>query len=307
MTSEKIPYLSGGIFFNLLIESTKQKINARTKLNGDKDLYSDTNLMGALVTLTIGDIYTPSGDTFKKNTSDYKRCKISKSTFLDFDNTVKLSLFHDSVISKDPAVHQHMKNLVDNFLSEARHQWLVRALIETIVEDSTIPIDTGFDVGGEKVIKKEQLNEVAQINIDYFLANVWDYILQNKKDNTLGRSTFEIWYKQYSKNGVWSFCNESLGSTITQPITITRFEMPNNNCEENFSQNSSVNTDSDTNCSSSEDTADIPTVEAEVIDDKSDDKSKRESKCVNQIFSNSKVINQYAEKIFNAEVLNYHE
>ena len=138
----------------------------------------------------------------------------------------KVTSLHAKVTSKDPNVYESMKGLVNNFLSESRLIWLVKALMEIIMQDSTIASDAEFGISVEKAIKKEQLNKVTQINIDCFLVSIWDYILQKKKDNTLGRPTFEAWYKQSSINGKWKFINENIGTTITQNIEITRFETP---------------------------------------------------------------------------------
>lgn len=286
--SVNVPYLSGGILFNLLTESTKQKITARAKYNGYKDLYSDTNLMISLITLTIGESFIPTGDTFKKNTSDYKRCLISKSTYLDFDNVAK-------VTSKDPNVYESMKDLVNNFLSESRHIWLVKALMEIIMQDSTIASDAEFGISVEKAIKKEQLNKVSQINIDCFLVSIWDYILQKKKDNTLGRSTFEAWYKQSSTNGKWKFINENIGTTITQNIEITRFEMPVYNNEKVAECSKTLDAKEDNEFFNPE--TDTPVIEADDISDEEEKSPKQ----ITQTINNPKIVNQYADKIYNIE------
>lgn len=293
--SVNVPHLSGGILFNLLTESTKQKITARAKHNGYKDLYSDTNLMASLITLTTGDSFIPTGDTFKKNTSDYKRCLISKSTYLDFDNVAKVTSLHTKVISKDLNVYEDMKNLVNNFLSESLHIWLVKALIETIMQDSTIASDAKFGISVEKAIKKEQLNKVTQINIDCFLVSIWDYILQKKKDNTLGRPTFEAWYKQSSINGKWKFINENIGTTITQNIEITRFETPVYNNEKAAECTQTLDMKEDNEFFNTE--TDIPVVEADDISDE----EKQSPKQITQTINNPKIVNQYADKIYNIE------
>lgn len=293
--SVNVPHLSGGILFNLLTESTKQKITARAKHNGYKDLYSDTNLMASLITLTTGDSFIPMGDTFKKNTSDYKRCLISKSTYLDFDNVAKVTSLHTKVISKDLNVYEDMKNLVNNFLSESLHIWLVKALIETIMQDSTIASDAKFGISVEKAIKKEQLNKVTQINIDCFLVSICDYILQKKKDNTLGRPTFEAWYKQSSINGKWKFINENIGTTITQNIEITRFETPVYNNEKAAECTQTLDMKEDNEFFNTE--TDIPVVEADDISDE----EKQSPKQITQTINNPKIVNQYADKIYNIE------
>lgn len=51
----RVPYLSGGILFNLLIEATKIKKSARSRMSGYKDECSDSNLMKALLKVITGE------------------------------------------------------------------------------------------------------------------------------------------------------------------------------------------------------------------------------------------------------------
>lgn len=251
--------------------------------------------MISLITLTIGESFIPTGDTFKKNTSDYKRCLISKSTYLDFDNVAKVTSLHAKVTSKDPNVYESMKDLVNNFLSESRHIWLVKALMEIIMQDSTIASDAEFGISVEKAIKKEQLNKVSQINIDCFLVSIWDYILQKRKDNTLGRSTFEAWYKQSSTNGKWKFINENIGTTITQNIEITRFEIPVYNNAKVAECTQTLDMKEDNEFFNPE--TDTPVIEADDISDEEEKSPKQ----ITQTINNPKIVNQYADKIYNIE------
>lgn len=105
MATEVIPYLCGGIFFNLLIEASKEKTSARSKINGVKDHINDLNLMQDLVSLVVGDKFMPDESTFKKNTSDYKRCIISTSTYISFGDIVVIKSFNNRVLSGDPNLY----------------------------------------------------------------------------------------------------------------------------------------------------------------------------------------------------------
>lgn len=119
--------------------------------------------------------------------------------------------------------------------------------------------------------------------------------MQKRKDNTLGRSTFEAWYKQSSTNGKWKLINEDIGTTITQNIEITRFEMPVYNNEKVAECSKTLDMKEDNEFFNPE--TDIPVVEADDISDEEEQSPKQ----ITQTINNPKIVNQYADKIYNIE------
>lgn len=222
----RVPYLSGGILFNLLVEATKIKKSARSRMSGYKDECSDSNLMKSLLKVITGEDVSQYDESVKTSTSNYKRCLAHKSSYTPQGDEVSIKTFHSSVMSNDLHIYQQMKTLTNDFLAERKMQWLVKAILETIIKDVSIGSDEEFSINCQTKLKKEQLQTVTHINLEFFLVSVWDYILRNKTNNRLGRSTFEAWYKQSGINSKWKLINEDIGTTITQNIEISRFEMP---------------------------------------------------------------------------------
>lgn len=69
----RVPYLSGGILFNLLVEATKIKKSARSRMSGYKDECSDSNLMKSLLKVITGEDVSQYDESVKTSTSNYKR------------------------------------------------------------------------------------------------------------------------------------------------------------------------------------------------------------------------------------------
>ena len=124
---------------------------------------------------------------------------------------------------------------------------------------------------------------------------MWDYILRNKTNNRLGRSTFEAWYKQSDINSKWKLINEDIGTTITQNIEITRFETPVYNEEKATECSKTPDMKEDSEIFNPE--TDIPVVEADDISNE----EKQAPKQITQTINNPKIVNQYADKIYNIE------
>lgn len=171
-----------------------------------------------------------------------------------------------------------MHDIVNRYLSEVKLNWLLSALIETIVKDSTISGDTELQVLPNKKTKKEQLLEVTQINLECFFISVLNYILLYKKENTLGKKTFETWYTHNSAKSPWKFTYESLGSTVNKHIEILRYKKEAN--EKALDESKTK----------------VLEVEPEIITEE-----KQNTDRLTQIVNNPKIVNQYATNIYNIE------
>ena len=91
-----------------------------------------------------------------------------------------------------------MIGFVNDFLdmSEPVHKDvnLVRAVVDLIQQDQTIEATDEFYVGpnGEKK-KKAALGDLKEVCLPSFLLGVWHYVVVNRKDNNIGKKTYEIW------------------------------------------------------------------------------------------------------------------
>ena len=144
MTPENIPFLCGGIFFDLLLQARKPRRKARDKQKGGTDGLSDPDVMKGLVYVLTGDELKLAGD-FSKSTSEYKTCKSNSNTYIPFEDIVTVSSFIDLLKRKDPDVQSRMSEFLERFIVPAKYEWLVKSLIETIHDDVAISDDTVFE------------------------------------------------------------------------------------------------------------------------------------------------------------------
>lgn len=71
---------------------------------------------------------------------------------------------------------------------------LVRALIDLIQQDQTIKAGDEFYIGPNGEIKKKAaLGDLKEVCLPSFLLGVWHYVVLNRKDNSVGRTTYDEW------------------------------------------------------------------------------------------------------------------
>ena len=71
---------------------------------------------------------------------------------------------------------------------------LVRALVDLIQQDQSIKASDEFYIepNGEKK-KKAALGDLKEVCLPSFLLGVWHYVVVNRKDNGIGKKTYDMW------------------------------------------------------------------------------------------------------------------
>ena len=96
MEQKNIPYLCGGTLLLLLERAKKTSISARERNQGINDNLSNPEMLKGLINVVTGSCPPVHGDSFKKNTSQYRKCEISGNTYIPFnDNDTILTFDHD--------------------------------------------------------------------------------------------------------------------------------------------------------------------------------------------------------------------
>lgn len=220
MKSEKIPYLCGGIFFVLIIQARKLRKKARDKADGGSDGLKDTDVMEGLVYVVTGEEpRSDDGSTLRKTTNDFKTCLEYGPTYIPFRDKSTVLSFNSSYEQKNPDLFCRMSGFVKNFLMETKVEWLVKALIEVIQEDKDIPVDTIFQVTDVEALRKDEFEHINQVMLPVFLVSVIHFILNERKDNTLGRATFEAWHSHGKLRSPWIF-KSNVGNSIIRRIIV---------------------------------------------------------------------------------------
>lgn len=209
--------LCGGTLFALL---TNAKLNKK-KSTFDKKGYSEEKLMHDLVK-----IYYPSahlGDTFKKDTNNFKKCTISDCSSFNFNNQELINNFDTEIKNNYSSKLKQMKALLSHFYdlkNEPVLNKLVRSILELIEKDDTINKNENFYIlpNGKAVSKVDMLLNDT-FDLAAFILGVFHYIVVKKIDNKLGLQTYESWYASPGNNRKHEFTS-NIGDTY-KAITLT--------------------------------------------------------------------------------------
>lgn len=278
--SENIPRLTGGILFGLMLEARKPKSKVRIGcLEERTDKLSEVDIMKSLIDIFTGEIQQmPYGDTFKKNVSDYKKCIISKADYLRFDDPTFINLFKNSVEQNKKDTLESMSAFINEKFSKRKLKWLVSAVVESICNDETVDDSERFKISPNESAFKQDLLRVEVIEIESFLLDVMRYIFVNNIDNTLGKPTFAAWYSQNGERTPWEFTNAELGQQMNC-LEITRYNPSVEDVEkQEYIEESDVE-----------------------IEEEFNSNVESDDSITKQVLNNPKIINQYANNIYNIE------
>jgi hypothetical protein len=221
VTTDDKPRLCGGTFFVLVLQALKPRKTAREHYKGDRDGLSDPEVLIGLIRVINPDYKPPEIDRLKTKTNDFKACRLSKGEYLPFGNTPEIEAFDGRVRMNYPAALAGMTRFAGNFIDrgESVHKdvRLVKALMDLIQQDDSIKEDEFFYVcENGKQIKKAALGGLEKVCLPAFLLGVWHYVVVNRKDNSVGLSTYDLWCPK-SGGGPRDYCGD-MGRQITADI-----------------------------------------------------------------------------------------
>lgn len=218
------PRLCGGTFFTLLLQARKQRTKAREHRKGERDGLSDIDMLVGLIKVLNPDYIEPTPSvigTFKTNTSAFKSCRISSGTYLPFANT---AAFDNRVKTRYATPLRGMCEFTDSVIdvrtSAEKDIRLVKALLELIEVDQSIDSEQGFYICEDgSVMTKASLRNEISICLPAFLLGVWHFELVDRKDNTVGRATYDNWCPP--NGGAERKYIGSIGDAIARAISVT--------------------------------------------------------------------------------------
>lgn len=196
MTTDGIPRLCSGTFFVLLLQALKIRQSNRKYYKEDRTVLSDPKVLIGLINVINSDYEPPRIERIKTN--DFKACKMSKGEYLLFRNTPKVEMFDERIRTHYRSALISMTDFVNEFLnlgvSVHKDVRMVKALIELVQCDDSIASDVGFFIcndGGQ--IKKAALSYLTKVCYSAFLLGIWHYLVVNRKDNIIGKPTYDEW------------------------------------------------------------------------------------------------------------------
>ena len=182
----------------LVLQALQQRISAREHYSSESDGLSDPEVLVGLIKVMKPDYKDPGKKKLSTITNNYKRCETSKSIYFPFDKCNDVSLFDEAIKSDYQVALNGMIEFVNGFLDTSRTAHkdvnLVRAIIDLIQQDQTIKNNDEFYIGpnGEKHVKAALCN-LKSVCFPSFLLGVWHYVVVNRKDNSVGKKTYDVW------------------------------------------------------------------------------------------------------------------
>lgn len=287
MGNKKVPYLCGGTLFFLLVQAKKPRAKAREREQGKADGLKDPAMMEGLIQAITGNNTYAYADSLKKNTSQFRECRIDGSTYIPFNDPATASGYDYAVTNNYNTVLCRMSKFTEDFINPSKAAWLVRVLLDVIDQDAgKIGDDAHFCVQSDgSFLSKSDMMSADRFELQPFLVGIVHYILMNRSDNISGQDTLDDWGTKASERSERKLKKDfQLGKTRT---TIVDWYKPAENDNTDDFSDTAVEPDTD---------ADY--IEAEVVDDESgaaDNLKKQEGQSVTIIQQQTNVV-QYGEK-----------
>lgn len=223
MTISGSPKLCGGTFFVLVLQALKPRIKARQHYKGERDGLSEPEVLIGLIKVINPDYIEPKEGALKGKTNDFKSCKTSNGKYLPFGDTPEIETFDERVRTNYKAALDAMTEFINTFLETGtavqKEVRLVKALIDLIEQDKSIQPEDVFYIGENGgQIKKTALGGLDDVCLPAFLLGVLHFIVVNRKDNSVGKSTYDEWCPQ--KGGAPRIYTSNMGKRIVKKINV---------------------------------------------------------------------------------------
>ncbi|MCD7790742.1 MAG: NACHT domain-containing protein [Bacteroides thetaiotaomicron] len=175
--------MSGGIFFNLLLEARKKPVAKQEDCLKGLLYIFDRNVKGL------------SGNSLSTIASRFRNCDPAlNSDYIKFGDPVTVEAFNKRLKEDPVSVTEELKTYADNYLDlETSGNWIVRSILELIEKDETIQENEKFPVipGGVPAYKQE-LRKMKTVYIYNFLLGIWHFICCRKDSVENGQETYHM-------------------------------------------------------------------------------------------------------------------
>lgn len=208
MKKEEKYRLCGGTFFVLLSDARKPLLSKNENYMGKKSGITEVELLLALTKIVVPDIPKPMSSelkTLRDNTRDFKSCENWGGGFLRLGDKSIQKSFDERVKSNYSESLTAMSKLVEKYIdagtSTKKDEYLVKALVEVIIDDKEILDDQLLYIcTNGKPITKSELRSTTDICLQSFLLGIWHFVLTVVENNTVGKDTYNKWCPTHDGN-----------------------------------------------------------------------------------------------------------
>ena len=212
--------LCGGTFFVLLLNSRKKGI--------ERDLLRD------MLKIFKPDLYIDES-SFKEQTKKFKICKEHSNLATPFEEAATRKKMTDDINGHYEELLAKMTKFIDKHIAVGsdtqKEKILVKALLEVIEQDNSIPKDQDFYIQPDgKSVTKEELVSLKKAFLPSFLLGVLYYVMINIEDNMDGAETYDEWCPK-PDSGTQRKYTANLGEKSNKQIELINTPEKNDYCE----------------------------------------------------------------------------
>lgn len=212
--------LCGGTLFVLMSNSRKPMQSNTESFRGNSNNQAEFNLICALSKLVNPEYHVIKNDTAVNNIGNFKKCVNWGASSFAFQDIASKKNFQKRFEEGNVTLRKQMNDLVEQFLDEKKDAILVKAIIETIIQDSDIPDKQQFHIG--KDVTKEELSSLTGVMISDFLLGIWYYVYIVVGNNTIGADTYNRWCPP--KNRSYCGYEATIGEDSTLKVEVKRLK-----------------------------------------------------------------------------------
>lgn len=202
--------LCGGTLLVLLLHSSKNKI-------------SETSFLIDMLKILAPKVHI--ADTHLKVTKDkFKKCHEHSSLATPFEeSSMQMKLTEDMHYRYHELLERttkFIKNYIDTDSEMYKDALLIKALLEVIEQDNSIPDEQELYILPDgKTVKKRKLSTMTKFYLPSFLLGILYYVIMNIKDNKEGAKTYDEWCPK-PDSGTQRNYAANIGENSTKQITI---------------------------------------------------------------------------------------
>jgi len=202
MAYNKTPKLCLGTLFSLLGVARKGGLSKNEKRTSGTDGLNDPSMLEALIKVFNYSLVFAAQETKTNDTSKIKNCKKDGTEWLPLGESIFVESikndFENDYYSLLKRTNLFIKDFLD-FENEFKIKRIFKAILETIIEDSSISDDSVFYIGSNKTaIKKSDINKQVKYSYQSFLLGVLYYVLTSGIKNRDGEATIDEWFNSDS-------------------------------------------------------------------------------------------------------------
>lgn len=211
MPESQMPRLCGGTFFTLVLQAILPRKTAREHVGGRGDIVTEPMVLAGLMRVINPDYNVTEVE--RSATSKFKSCDLSYGTDIPLGITPEVFEFNRRVKEDYAAALSAMEAFAGSFLDidtkSKKDLWLCCALIDLVVSDASINDDERFYVAGaDNPVRKREFVGLTEVYLPALLLGVWHYVLESRKDNSVGKATYDFWCQSRTKGADRKFTSD---------------------------------------------------------------------------------------------------